>query len=227
MRVLPVMFLALSLGGLACNHTNADPPSGANADAANGSSAAGTSGETGIGTRPVWREVAIPAGTRMAVVLDTGVGSDTSRLEEPVEAHTSRAIIVDGAPVLAEGTRVRGIVTEATPSAKIKGRASVSVRFDSLAPSGGDRYTIETEAIHRTAAATKGRDAEKIGGGAAGGAVIGALFGGKKGALIGTAVGGGAGTALVLSTSGKEIRLAQGAPLTVRLTAPVTIKVRG
>lgn len=38
------------------------------------------------------------------------------------------------------------------------------------------------------------------------GTVIGAVIGGKKGAAIGTAVGGGAGTAVVLTTSGDEIR---------------------
>ena len=102
------------------------------------------------------------------------------------------------------------------------------MRFDSLVPSGSDeRYRIDTAAVERTAAATKEKDALKIGGGAVGGAIIGALFGGKKGALIGTAVGGGAGTAVVLSTKGKEIHLAQGAPLTLRLTQPVTIRVRG
>ena len=54
----------------------------------------------------------------------------------------------------------------------------------------------------------------EIGAPAAGGAIIGALVGGKKGALVGTAVGGGAGTAVVLSTRGKEVHLAKGAALT-------------
>jgi uncharacterized membrane protein YebE (DUF533 family) len=62
---------------------------------------------------------------------------------------------------------------------------------------------------------------------AAGGAIIGALVGGKKGALVGTAIGGGAGTAAVLSTRGREVHLAKGAALTVRLTAPVTVVVKG
>jgi hypothetical protein len=43
----------------------------------------------------------------------------------------------------------------------------------------------------------------KIGGGAAAGALIGALAGGGKGALIGTAVGAGAGTGVAAAT-GKE-----------------------
>jgi hypothetical protein len=104
------------------------------------------------------------------------------------------------------------------------------VRFNTLVPRGDDtadaRYTIETTTVGRTAASTKKKDALEIGGGGAGGALIGALLGGKKGALVGTAVGGGAGTAVVLSTRGKEVRLAEGTPLTLTLSRPLTIRVR-
>jgi len=177
---------------------------------------------------PAVREVTIPAGTTLSVVLDTPVGSDTSRIEEPVNAHLSRAVNVRGETVLAEGSRVSGVVTDATRSGKVKGRAHVAVRFNSLTPRGAeDRYTIHTTAIGRTAAATKQKDALEIGAPAAGGAIIGAILGGKKGAAIGGAAGGGAGTAVVLSTRGKEVHLAKGAVVTLRLSQPVTVRVRG
>lgn len=176
----------------------------------------------------VWREVTLPAGTQLLVTLDTAVGSDTSRVEEPVTAHLSRSIHVHGDAALAEGSRLTGVVTDATQSAKVKGRAHVAMRFDSLTPGGGDeRYAIRTASIARTAQATKQKDALKIGAPAAGGAIIGALLGGKKGAAIGAGVGGGAGTAVVLSTRGKEVHLGKGAALTLRLTAPLTIRARG
>jgi len=175
-----------------------------------------------------WREVTLPAGTQLAVTLDTPVGSDTSRVEQPVAAHLSRPLHLKGQTVLAAGTRFGGVVTDATRSAKVKGRAHLAMRFTSLTPQGGDeRYTISTAPVARTAEGTKEKDALKIGAPAAGGAIIGALVGGKKGALVGTAVGGGAGTAAVLSTRGKEVHLGKGAALTLRLAAPVTIKVRG
>ena len=86
---------------------------------------------------------------------------------------------------------------------------------------------IETAAVGRTAPATKKADAVKIGAPAAGGAIIGGIVGGGKGAAIGAAAGGGAGTAVVMSTRGKEIRLPVGSALRVRLTEPLTIRVRG
>ena len=128
------------------------------------------------------REVTIPAGTELPIVLDTSVGSKTSRVEEPVRAHLSRAVSIDGQPVLPEGSIVSGVVTDATPAGKVKGRAHLAVRFDAITPRGGDeRYRIETAAIGRTAPADTKKDAVKIGAPAAGGAIIGAIVGGGKG----------------------------------------------
>jgi hypothetical protein len=176
----------------------------------------------------VQREITIPDGAELSIVLDTAVGSKTSRVEDPVRAHLSRAVVIDSQTVLPEGSVVTGVVTDATPSAKVKGRAHLAVRFDSITPRGSDeQYRIETASVGRTAPATKKDDAVKIGAPAAGGAIIGAIVGGKKGAAIGAAAGGGAGTAVVLSTTGKETSLPVGSALRLRLTAPLTVKVRG
>jgi hypothetical protein len=107
----------------------------------------------------------------------------------------------------------------------VKGRASLAVRFTSIdVADHGAQYPIEA-AFAQEAASTKGSDAKKIGGGAAGGAVIGAIIGGGKGAAIGAAVGGGAGTAVVLSTSGDEVRLPRGTNLTLKLGQAVEARV--
>jgi hypothetical protein len=181
-----------------------------------------------IEARDAVHEVTIPAGTRLTIVLDNSVGSDTSRVEQPVRAHLSRAVMMDGRTAIPQGAQVSGIVTDATRSGRVKGRAHIAMRFDTLTLKGDDeRYRIATASIGRTAQATKKKDAMEIGAPAAGGAIIGGLVGGKKGALIGGAAGGGAGTAVVLSTRGKEVHLARGAALTLRLTQPLTIKVRG
>jgi hypothetical protein len=180
------------------------------------------------GAAPAAREVTIPAGTQLAVTLDTTLGSDVSRVEEPVVAHLTRPLVIHGDTVLPAGSRVGGVVTDATRSGKVKGRAHLAVRFDSIVSgSEGTRYRIAAPAIGRTAAATKQKDAMKIGAPAAGGALIGAIAGGKKGALIGTAIGGGAGTAVVMSTRGEEVRLPKGTALTLKLSQPLTVKVRG
>lgn len=200
----------------------------ATAGRADATSAAAPGSSAGAGaSAPAWRELTIPAGTNLPLVLDTAVGSETSRVEQPVNAHLSRSITVGGMTVLPEGSRVSGVVTDATRSAKVKGRAHVAMQFNSVTRRGDDeRYSIRTASIGRTAAATKKEDALKIGAPAAGGAIIGAIVGGKKGAAIGTAVGGGAGTGVVLSTRGKEVHLPKGSALTLRLVEPVTIRIK-
>jgi hypothetical protein len=175
-----------------------------------------------------WHDVTIPAGTTLPIVLDTGVGSDISRVEQPVRGHLARAIVIGGRTVLASGSGVSGVVTDAKRSGRVKGLAHVAMRFDTLTARGDDeRYRIRTASVGRTAPATKKKDALEIGAPAAGGAVIGAIVGGKKGAAIGAAAGGGAGTGVVLATRGKEVRLARGSRITLRLTEPLTVKVRG
>jgi len=224
-------FLSIVLAGVlttACNQADAARGGSLASPPAAGRDAAAAAVTT-AGTAPAApREVTIPAGTLLPITLDTAVGSDTSRVEEPVTAHLARAIHVHGEAVLPEGTRVTGVVTDATRSAKVKGRAHVAVRFDSMTPRGEDhRYSIHTAAVGRTAPGTKQKDAVEIGAPAAGGAIIGALVGGGKGAAIGAGIGGGAGTAVVLSTRGKEVHLAKGAQLTLKLAEPVTVNVKG
>src|SRR5262249_23598456 len=135
-------------------------------------------------------DVTIPAGTALPVVLDTTIGSDISRIEQPVRGHLARAIAVGGHAVLPAGSSVRGVVTDAKRSGRVKGLAHVAMRFDTLTPRGDEeRYRIHTASIGRTAPATKKKDALEIAAPAAGGAVVGALVGGKKGAAIGAAAG--------------------------------------
>ena len=233
------LIIGLFVAGLAAGACNRAPDATTTATET-GQSGTGAIATTGAGeardksaletaAKPnIVREMTIPAGTELPIVLDTSVGSKTSRVEEPVRAHLSRAVSIDGQPVLPEGSVVSGVVTDATPAGKVKGRAHLAVRFDAITPRGGDeRYRIETAAIGRTAPADTKKDALKIGAPAAGGAIIGAIVGGGKGAAIGAAAGGGAGTAVVLSTSGKETNLAVGSPLRLRLSGPLTVRIKG
>lgn len=172
-----------------------------------------------------FREFTLPEGTKLVVRLDSAVGSDTSRVEDPVEAILSDAVVVDGVDVLPAGSVVRGEVAAAQPAGKVKGRARLALRFSSVSVAGRDERSAIMARTDMLAPATRGEDAAKIGIPAAGGAIIGGIIGGKKGAAIGTAVGGGGGAAVVLSTSGEEIRLARGAVLTLPLDQAIEVRV--
>jgi hypothetical protein len=173
---------------------------------------------------PRFREVTLPSGTELPLSLQTALASDTSTVEDPVRATVRRAIAVDGDTVIPAGTPVRGVVTGAERSAKVKGRATLSFRFTSLTLDD-EAHDIRTSSVAYQAEGTKKKDAAKIGIGAGAGAIVGGIIGGGKGAAIGTAVGGGAGTGMVLATRGEEVRLAAGTPVTVRLSQPLTVQI--
>jgi hypothetical protein len=171
------------------------------------------------------RQTTLPAGTLLRVRLDNSVGSDISRVEEPVRAQLVSPIVIGGRTVLWAGSAFTGSVTQAIRSGKVKGRGRLAMRFHTLAPAGdNERYRISTRTWSRIAPGTKKKDAATIGLPAAGGAIVGGLVGGKKGAAIGAIAGGGTGTAVVLSTRGKEVRLGRGAVLLLRLSEPVTVR---
>ena len=170
-----------------------------------------------------FREFVIPAGTPLSVRLMTPVASNTSRVEQAVSAELTAPIVIDSVEVAPAGSAVNGTVLRAEPSGKVKGLASLELRFSSIR-AGNETYPVSMT-YSRTAEPTKSSDAKKIGIPAAGGAILGGILGGKKGAVIGGAIGGGAGTAVVLSTSGKEVALAAGSILRLTLDRDLEVKV--
>jgi hypothetical protein len=173
---------------------------------------------------PRFREVVVPEGTRLSLKLSTTVASDSSRVEDAVRATLASPLVIDGTTVVPAGASVVGSVLEANKAGRVKGRASVAVRFDRL-QAWDETYSIRTNRIAREAEATKGEDATKVGIGAGAGALIGAVAGGKKGAVVGGAVGAGAGTGVVLATAGDEVRLAEGTTVSTALAEPLKVLV--
>jgi hypothetical protein len=173
---------------------------------------------------PRFREMTLPAGTELALRLETPVASDTSTVEDPVRAVLRHSIVRDTMTVLPAGTPLTGQVTAVQRAGKVKGRAQVAFRFSALTVDD-ERYEIATSRVAREARGTKKKDATKVGIGAGAGAIVGGILGGGKGAAIGAGVGAGAGTGVVMSTRGEEVRLAAGTPVTVTLSNPLTIRV--
>lgn len=174
---------------------------------------------------PEYREVTVPAGTRLSIELRTALATDTSHVEDRVRGVLRQALAVDGAEVVPAGAPVVGSVLEADRAGKVKGRAHLALRFTSITIDDAD-VRLDSERIARDAEGTKRDDAAKIGIGAGAGAIVGAITGGKKGAAVGGAIGAGAGTGVVLATRGDEVRLDAGTVLTTTLREPLVVRQR-
>jgi len=68
-------------------------------------------------TATVWKDVTVPAGTRLELKLQTPLDSESSKVNTVFGAGLEQAIEVDGSAALPKGSIVEGIVKEATPAA--------------------------------------------------------------------------------------------------------------
>jgi hypothetical protein len=166
--------------------------------------------------------VVVPAGTELQLELATSHSSATSQEGDVVVARLASPVKAQDRVVLAAGTEVRGRVTAAVPSGRVKGRARLAVAFDRVVVAGRER-AIDAAGIDVTADSSKKRDAAIIGGSAGAGAIIGAIAKGGKGAAVGAAVGGAAGTGAVLATKGKEVELPAGTAIQSRLESELRL----
>lgn len=140
----------------------------------------------------------IPAGTKITIRTGSELSSGTAKAGETFEATLARDIVVRGKTVAKKGDAVKGKVTLAKSSGRLHAPGQLSLRLTSVngMPVTTSAYSIKGKSH------TKG-NVEKIGGGTAAGALIGALAGGGKGAAIGAGAGAAAGTGVAAAT-GKE-----------------------
>lgn len=170
--------------------------------------------------RPV--SITIPERTPIHVALDQTLASNKNKAGDHFQATVTEPVVVDGQTAIAKGTHVEGLVVDARKSGRLKGKADLRLALRDVQVNG-QTYHLRTTSAARVGAGHKKRNFLWIGGGAGGGALIGALAAGGEGALIGGPVGAGAGTAVAFLTGKRDVKYPAETHLTFRLAEPVTL----
>src|SRR5213593_334927 len=159
----------------------------------------------------------VPAGTAIPLSLTSRVSSKNAKDGDGVYAKTIFPITVNNKIVIPEGTHVRGKIVEVKRPGRVKGKAELTLSFQTLVLPSGITIPLYTS-LGGTGGAgerkgensvqgesSKTEDAGTIGKTAAEGGLIGVIAGRGKGAAIGGAGGAAVGTAAVLLTRGKDL----------------------
>ncbi len=181
------------------------------------------------------QEIIVPSGTKVPLSMVNSVSSRTARAGDPVFLRTMFPVFINGHLVIPVGSYVRGTITDVKRSGRVKGRAEMYIRFDSLTlPNGTTRdfnavvSNEDAQVPGKTregkieAEGTKGRDAATIAETGATGTAIGAIAGSASGHPgVGTAIGAGAGAIagliVALAQRGNEITLLRGSEVDMTL----------
>src|ERR1700675_1767852 len=159
------------------------------------------------------RDVEIPSGTTIRVRMIDRLSSEENQTGDTFHGTLDEPIVVNGRELYPKGADVIGRVTDAHPTGRLSEPGELDLVLNTVS-SGTIASSINVEPLVIKGESHAKSNATKIGGGAALGAVIGAIAGGGKGAAIGTLAGGGAGTGAAAATGKKPAVVESEAVLT-------------
>ena len=166
--------------------------------------------------------VTVPANTILTVRTIDSIDSKTNHAGEVFKASLDAPIVADDRVIVPAGADAYIKLVSASSAGRMTGRSELGLELSSIVFQG-KTYTVASSDVKQSGASRGKRTAETIGGGAALGALIGAVAGGGKGAAIGAAVGGGAGTGVQVFTKGQQVKIPSETRLDFTLQQPLDI----
>lgn len=188
-------------------------------------------------TKRVSSTATVERGTRIRVRMNEALSSKTNQVGDSFTTTVTEPVYSStGAVVVPVGSTVTGRVNSVTKAKKGGDPGSIDVAFTRVRlPNGtsrninGSLTDLDTDKAKSNNEGTASGDDRKndkiifIGGGAAGGAVLGAAIGGGKGALIGGLLGAGAGLLGERFTKGEDAQVKSGTEFGVYLNQSISL----
>ena len=187
--------------------------------------------------KPTVKLYTVSTGTTFRVRMNNNISSKTAKIGDVFTTTVTEPVYSStGVIVIPSGSTVTGRVDSVVPAKKGGNPGQIGVSFISVKlPTGSTRSIngsltdLNTKDAKSDNEGTASGDKMKnrkiifIGGGGAGGAVLGAAIGGGKGALIGGIIGAGAGLLGERFTKGEEAEVKSGTEFGVYLNQAVSM----
>ncbi len=187
--------------------------------------------------KPIVKLYTVQSGQRFRVRMNETLNSKTARVGDTFTTTVTEPVYsTNGVIVIPTGSTVIGRVDSVKPAKKGGDPGSIDVSFVEVKLPNGTRRAINgslTDLVSDDAKSdaegtasgdrTKNRKLIFIGGGGAGGAIIGGIAGGGKGAVIGGLIGAGAGLLGERLTKGEEAEVKSGTEFGIYLNRAISL----
>jgi hypothetical protein len=166
----------------------------------------------------------IPTGTQLPVRITENLSSANARVGQAFHGTLEAPIIANGHVAYPKGSQITGKVVGVHPSGRLSDPGVLELKL-TLVSNGRSSSALNTQVLRIKGESHTKSNVEKIGGTAAAGSILGAIFGGGKGALIGAGAGAAAGTTVAAATGKKEAKVDSEAVVPFVTAAAVTVAV--
>jgi hypothetical protein len=177
----------------------------------------------------------VPAGTALMVKLQTTLATFSNKPGDPFQGQLSQPVVLEGKTIIPAGATIEGRVTKIAEPRRIAGKPTIGILPEALILPTGERLFLDATLVDTNIPGTdvnqegefKGsghdrRDQVEVGGGTAGGMLIGGLAGGPIGVVVGGAIGAGSTGAYWLSKH-RSATLPAGTILTLEINRPLAM----
>ncbi len=175
----------------------------------------------------------VPQGTKIPIIMDTAVDSDTSQEGDEFAARTAEDLNIDGQITVPAGSIIKGRIARITLPRALNRSGHVALKFDTVTTPDNKQIPIVANLVARGGVVHAKRGLKDIAidvgavtlpvgvglgiGLIAGNASSSSSVGAGGGAMIGAGIGAAIGVAILLSKKGKRVDVRPGDELKIEL----------
>ncbi len=180
----------------------------------------------------------VPTGTKVPIIMDTAVDSDTSQEGDEFSARTAEDLTIDGSTVVPAGSIIRGRIAQLNSPRALNRSGSVALKFDTVTTPDNRQIPLVANLVARGGVVHARRGMKDIAldtgtvmlptlaglgigllAGGTGNNAVGSNTGIGRGggAVIGAGVGIAVGVAVLLAKKGKKVDVRPGDELKIEL----------